>query len=190
MRLLMVTSVACLTFVFGCGRQQPQSSKVKVDISVPGNQFNSERMAQLTDSLEQIRSSGRGVVSLVSLIGLIPFTAAELAQINESRGDEASITCEGSICTGTNSGTALDVHVSQMNLPGLGVPHIAIDHDIQLKFRLGNAQRFDVCSVNGFSVKKFLLWSPLVAAYVNLDSNRQAVDGVIVGSPSQVARCN
>ena len=175
MRLILGTMAACMALVFSCGHQKPQQSKVKIDISVPANQINSDGLNQLTESLEAIRATGRGVVSLSSLISLIPFTADELAQIDAARDGEASVTCVNSICTGTNSGTAQEIDVSQMNLPSLGVPHIAIANDIKLKFRLGNAQFFDVCSIEGFSVQKFFIWSPLVAAHVNLNSDRQAV---------------
>lgn len=190
MRLILGATAACMALVFGCGQQKQEQSKVKVDISVPGAQINSDGLNQLTDSLEAIRATGRGVISLASLISLIPFTASELAQIDAARNNESAVTCVNSICTGTNSGTSQEIDVSQMDLPNVGVPHIAISNDIRLKFRLGNAQLFDVCSIEGFSVKKFFVWSPLVAAHIQLNSNRQAVSGVMIGSPTSVARCN
>jgi hypothetical protein len=190
MRLLLVSTVACLAFVFSCGRHQVQQSKLKVEIAIPASQINSVGLSQLTDSLQELSRSGRGVVSLASLLSIIPFTAEELAQINAARDDEAAVTCVNSICTGTNSGTAQEIDVSQMNLPNLGVPHVAIGSNIMLKFRIDDAQLFDVCSIEGFSVKKFFIWTPLVAAKVTLNSARQAVSGVIIGTPTSVTRCN
>jgi hypothetical protein len=190
MRLMFTTCLAALTLIAGCGRHNDQPSRLKLEVQVPGEQLNSDGVTRLMDALETIKTTGQGTVTVAELLALIPFTAAEFATIAANRDDSATITCSGSICTGTNSGHAQEMDVSKMNLPGFGVPHIAIADDVKLKFRLGNPRVLDICSIEGFSIQKFLVWSPLVSARVNLNEGRHATDGNIIGSPTTVTRCN
>lgn len=181
---------AILTLFAGCGRPQPQNSSLKLDIAVPVNQINSSAVTQLIGNLTSIHGGGSGVLTLAQLLAVIPFTDTEFAEVNQYRDDMASVTCVGSICTGTNSGRAQEITLSQMNLPSIGVPHVSIADDITLKFRIGNSQVLDICSVEGFSVKKFFLWAPLQAVKVKLDQNQQAVEANLIGSPTSYTRCN
>ena len=190
MKLILSVCLATLTLIAGCGRHQEQPSHLKLEVQVPGNQLNSQGVTKLMDSLETIKVTGQGTLTVAELLALIPFTDAEFATIDARRDDDATITCADSICTGTNSGHAQEIDVSQMNLPGFGIPHIAIADNVKLKFRLGNERVLDICSIEGFSIQKFLVWSPLVTARVNLGEGRQATDGNIIGSPTTVTRCN
>jgi hypothetical protein len=190
MRLVKAFFLSALTLFVGCGRQPAQHSNLKMEVQVPGNQVNSQGVAQLIAKLGTIQSAGSGVLSLAELLAVIPFTSSEFADLNQARDATATVTCANSICTGSNSGSGQEMNVSQMNLPSLGVPHISIADDIELKFRLGNAQVLDVCSIIGFSVKKFFIWSPMLAARINLNQNGQAIDGSIIASPSTISRCN
>lgn len=175
-----------------CGtREHRQSSELKLEIQVPPSQVNANSIKDLLAALEDVsQHDGRGVLSLDQLIAVIPFTASELDQIKGSRSHEAEVTCRNLICTGTNSGRGLEINASRMDIPAIGVPHFSINDQIRFKFRLGRKNFLDVCSVEGFAVKKLFFWSEIHAAEVALNDQSQATKAVITASPTTYTRCD
>lgn len=190
MKFIVSTFLTVLISCSSCGRHNEHTSRLKLEVKVPAGQLNSEAVNNLMDSLETIKTTGQGTITLAELLALIPFTDGELASIATARDIDAAISCSGSICTGSNSGHSQEIDVSKMDLPTVGVPHIAIADSIKLKFRMGNPRALDICSIEGFSIQKFGVWSPLVSARVNLSEGREATDGNIIASPTTVSRCN
>lgn len=191
MRFLTIVMSAVLMMT-SCGTRPSQpSSKLNVDIRVPVNQINSQGLRELMQSLETIVNNGaKGTLSISQLLAVIPFTESELGVIHQSRSAQADISCAGNICVGTNSGGAMEIDASQMNIPTIGVPHIAIAEDIEFKFRVDTKNVIDICSITGFSVRKLVFWSELHAANVKLDENNQATQAVITASPTSYRRCD
>ena len=186
-----ILSVLALSMFLGsCGRPNAENSNPKINIIVPPHQINSGAVSSLIEILSQIQATGHGVISLTQLVAVIPFTDAEMAEIYQSRDANAVVKCANSICVGTNSGRSQELEVSRLNLPSLGTPYIAIADDIRIKFRVGNDHVLDMCDIQGFSAKKFFVWSEIQAAKVTLGASGQAIDAMMIATPSNYVRCN
>jgi hypothetical protein len=187
----IITALALAYFLTSCGqRSSTGESNLKFDISVPPTQINSESIVDLMTALVGIQTdNARGTLRLSQLIAVIPFTQAELEQINKSREQDSEVVCANSLCTGTNSGSQMEIVASRMNIPTIGVPHVGISENIKFKFRLTQKGVLDICSIEGFAVKKLVFWSEIHAAQVKMDENSKVTQAIITAAPTGYKRC-
>ena len=187
----LLTAVTAASIFASCGRQPNEVSHTKLEISVPPEQVNAQGVFDLLTTLTSIApNSGRGTLTLKQFLAVIPFTDTEFASVDQKRDDSASVTCTNNICVATNAGQAQEIDVSQMNLPSIGRPHVGIADIVKLKYRITDGKHLDICSIDGFSVKKLFIWSQVYAAKVTLDASNKASEASMIASPTTYSPCN